>query len=134
MKNAIAIFSLAAVSLLASCTSCPLGHKTTANGKVEHIVLVWLKKPGDAAQRAQVINAAKMFQAEIKEIQHLSVGTALASDRPVVDDSFDVGLVMRFANAADLNTYEKHPVHTKAVKDVLQPIAKKLQVYDIVAQ
>ncbi|MES2597405.1 MAG: Dabb family protein [Verrucomicrobiota bacterium] len=134
MKNAIAIFSLAAVSLLSSCTSCPLGHKTTANGKVEHVVLVWLKKPGDATDRAKVISAAKMFQAEIKEIQHLSVGTPLASDRPVVDDSFDVGLVMRFASAADLNTYEKHPVHTKAVKEVLQPIAKKLQVYDVVAQ
>lgn len=134
MKNAIAIFALAALSLLPSCTSCPMGHKTTAAGKVEHIVLVWLKKPGDAAQRAQVIATAKMFQAEIKEIQHLSVGTALASDRPVVDDSFDVGLVMRFANKTDLSTYENHPVHTKAVKEVLQPIAKKLQVYDIVAQ
>ncbi len=134
MKNAIVIFALAASALLSSCTSCPMGHKTTAAGKVEHVVLVWLKKPGDAADRAKVIDAAKMFQAEIPEIQHLSVGTALASDRPVVDDSFDVGLVMRFANPADLATYEKHPVHVKAVKEVLQPIAKKLLVYDISAR
>jgi hypothetical protein len=41
---------------------------------------------------------------------------------------------MRFANSTDLGTYEKHPVHVKAVKEVLQPIAKKLLVYDVVAQ
>jgi hypothetical protein len=132
MKNAIAIFALASLTLLPCCTSCPFGHQTTAKGKVEHIVLVWLKKPGDAAERAQVIRTAKMFQAEIREIQHLSVGTALASGRSVVDDSFDVGLVMRFANAADLDSYEKHPVHLKAVKEVLQPISQKLLVYDVV--
>jgi hypothetical protein len=131
MKNTIALFALTALSFLSSCTSCPFGCETTPKGKVEHVVLVWLKKPGDAADRAKVISAAKMFQAEIQEIQHLSVGTPLASDRPVVDD---VGLVMRFANSTDLGTYEKHPVHVKAVKEVLQPIAKKLLVYDVVAQ
>lgn len=134
MKNAITIFVLAALSLLASCTTCPLGCETTSKGKVEHVVLIWLKKPGDAAERAKVVSTAKKFQAEIHEIQHLSVGTPLASDRPVVDDSFDVGLVLRFANPADLSIYEKHPVHVQAVKEVLQPIAKKLLVYDIVTE
>lgn len=125
---------LAAPLFLISCTSCPLGYEITPKGKVEHVVLVWLKKPGDAADRAKVVAAAKHFQAEIREIQHLSVGQPLPSERPVVDDSFDVGLVMRFANPQDLSTYEKHPVHVKAVKEILQPIAKKLLVYDVVAE
>lgn len=119
---------------LSSCTTCPLGHETTAKGKVEHVVLIWLKKPGDTTDRAAVISTAKKFQAEIPEIQHLSVGTPLASDRSVVDDSFDVGLVMRFANQTDLGVYEKHPAHVKAVKETLQPIAKKLLVYDVVTE
>jgi hypothetical protein len=67
-------------------------------------------------------------------VEHLSVGTPLASERPVVDDSFDVGLVMRFANAADLAVYEKHPVHVKAVNEILKPAAKKLLVYDVVTK
>lgn len=134
MQKAIAIFSFAALSLLTSCSSCPMGHKTTAKGKVEHVVLLWLKKPGDAKDRAAVIAAAKSFQADIPQIQHLSVGTPLASERPVVDDSFDVGLVMRFANAADLAVYEKHPAHVKAVNDILKPAAKKLLVYDVVTE
>lgn len=132
MKNARLLFALAAAALLSACSSCPFGHRTTASGKVEHVVLVWLKHPGNAAERAQVIAAAKTFQAEIAEIQHLSAGQPLASERPVVDDSFDVGFVMRFADAAALARYEKHPAHVAAVKTTLQPLAKKLLVYDIV--
>lgn len=134
MKNAILILSAAAALALSSCTSCPFGCKTTPKGKVEHVVLVWLKHPGNAADRATVIATAKKFQAEIKEIQHLSVGPAVPSDRPVVDDSFDIGLVMRFASKADLDAYEKHPVHVNAVKQTLMPLAKKLQVYDIACE
>ncbi|MEN3943687.1 Dabb family protein [Prosthecobacter sp. SYSU 5D2] len=134
MQKAISIFSFTALAFLASCTSCPLGHKTTAKGKVEHVVLIWLKNPGDAKDRAAVIAAGKKFQREIPQVEHLSVGTPLASERPVVDDSFDVGLVMRFANAADLAIYEKHPVHVQAVNDVLKPAAKKLLVYDVVTE
>jgi hypothetical protein len=74
-----------------------------------------------------------MFQAEISQIQHLSVGPAVPSERPIVDDSFDVGLVMRFNSKADMDAYEKHPVHVNAVKEVqtLMPLAKRLLVYDI---
>jgi hypothetical protein len=131
MKNATLILTAAVSLFLSSCTTCPFGCKTTAKGKVEHVVLVWLKRPGNAADRATLIATAKKFQAEIKQIQHLSVGTAVASERPIVDDSFDVGFVMRFASKADMDAYEKHPAHQKAVKETLLPIAKKVQVYDI---
>lgn len=121
----------AAAFLLASCTTCPFGRKTTARGKVEHIVLVWLKRPGNTADRAALIATAREFQARIPQIQHLSAGIAVASDRPIVDDSFDVGFVMRFASKADMDAYEKHPVHVNAVKQTLQPLAKKVLVYDV---
>jgi hypothetical protein len=132
MQKAITIFSLAVLTLLASCSTCPMGCKTTAKGKVEHVVLIWLKKPGNVADRAKAISAAQRFPKEIREIEHFSVGQPLASERPVVDDSFDVGLVMRFANQADLSAYEKHPMHVKAVNEVLKPLAAKLLVYDVI--
>jgi len=131
MKNAILILSAAVTLALSSCTTCPFGCQTTAKGKVEHVVLVWLKRPGNAADRATVIATAKKFQAEISQIQHLSVGPAVPSERPIVDDSFDVGFVMRFASKADMDAYEKHPVHQNTVKETLLPLAKKVQVYDI---
>lgn len=131
MKNATLILAAAVSLFLGACTTCPFGCKTTAKGKVEHIVLVWLKRPGNAVDRAALIATARKFQAEIKEIQHLSAGTAVQSERPVVDDSFDVGFVMRFASKAAMDAYEKHPVHQKAVKETLLPLAKKVLVYDI---
>lgn len=131
MKNAILILAAAATLALSSCTTCPFGCKTTPKGKVEHVVLVWLKRTGNATDRATLIATAKKFQAEISQIQQLSVGPAVPSDRPIVDDSFDVAFVMRFASKADLDAYEKHPVHVNAVKQTLLPIAKKVLVYDI---
>jgi hypothetical protein len=131
MKNATLILAAAVSLFLSSCTTCPFGCKTTAKGKFEHIVLVWLKRPGNAADRATLIATARKFQAEIKEIQHLSVGPAVLSERPIVDDSFDLGFVMRFASKAAMDAYEKHPLHQKAVKETLMPLAKKVQVYDI---
>lgn len=131
MKYATLILAVVASLLLSSCHSCPFGGKTTQAGKIEHIVLVWLKRPGNAADRSTVIAATKKFQAEIQGIQHLSVGQVVPSDRDIVDDSFDVGFVMRFANKDDMTAYEKHAVHVNTVKEKLLPLAKKILVYDI---
>ncbi len=131
MKNArLFCVMLLACSALVSCST----GGGAADSRVEHVVLLWQKRPGNTEDRAKIVASAKGFQKQIPGIQRLSVGTALPSERPVVDDSFDVGLVMTFANAADLAAYEKHPVHQEAVKNTLKPLAKKLLVYDIVTK
>lgn len=134
MKNATLIFAAAAALVLSSCAACPLGHKSTAKGKVEHIVLIWLKRPGNAADRATVIADARKLQAQIPQIQHLSVGPALPSARSIVDDSFDVGLVMSFASKADMDAYEQHPVYRRAMTAPMKPVVAKILVYDIVSE
>ena len=131
MKNARIILSVAAAFLVSACSTGPFAPKA---GEIDHIVLAWLKKPGDKADQAKVIAASKELKVGIKEVQSLSVGCALPSDRAVVDDSFDVALVMRFKNAADLATYEKHPVHVKAVTEVLKPLTKQIRVHDLVRE
>ena len=55
----------------------------------------------------------------------------MPSTRPVVDSSFDVGLVITFTDEAALQAYETHPMHAAAVKGTLRPLAAKIQVYDI---
>jgi len=100
-------------------------------GAIDHVVLTWLKKPGDQVDQARIVAAVKGLKAGIKEVKSVSVGRALPSERPVVDDSFDVALVMRFDSAADLASYEKNPVHVKAVTETLKPLTTKILVYDI---
>ena len=131
MKNAKLFFSaVAAAALLASCNTCPFAGNQ--HGKVAHIVFVWLKKSGDQAGRQKLIDAANRLKREIPEVESVTVGQMLPSQRPVVDSTYDVGFVMRFADDAAMNRYEKSATHQKAVKELLQPLSKKVQVYDFV--
>ena len=100
-------------------------------GTVDHNVLVWLKRPGNEADRKALRDAGDQLR-KIPGLVFLDHGTPLASDRPVVDDSFDVGFVMRFQSAKALETYEPHPDHVKQVENVIRPLSRKVLVYDIV--
>jgi hypothetical protein len=121
------ILTLAATMILTSCATIA---PPAAKGTVDHIVLIWLKRPGNPSDRQAILSASRDLRI-IPGIQFLDAGTALASDRPVVDDSFDIGLTMRFDSAKSLQAYEKDPLHVKKVNEVLKPLAKKIVVYDI---
>ena len=127
-KPALHALSASLVLAIASCTG------TTAPpapaGTVDHVVLVWLKRPGNEQDR-QALRAAGDRLRSIPGIVFLDHGTPLASDRPVVDDSFDVGFVMRFQSEEALNRYEPHPDHMKEVEGVIKPLSRKVVVYDI---
>jgi hypothetical protein len=133
MKKTIALFALAASSLITSCAQLGCQPAPKA-GNVEHVVLVWLNEPGNAAHKDTMTAAARTFPKEIPGILSMSIGDAAPSDREVVDDSFDLALVMRFRDKASLDAYEKHPVHVKAVKEALAPYASRLKVYDVVVR
>jgi hypothetical protein len=119
------VFALAAC-LLASCATIAPPARL---GTVDHVVLVWLKRPGNTADRQKLIDLGRELRA-IPGIHFLDSGTALPSERPTVDDSFDVGYVMRFDSPAALEAYAVHPVHVKA-KDQLLALSRKIVVYDV---
>ena len=125
MKALLASFAGLA---LVSCASIA---PTSKSGSVDHVVLIWLKRPDNAADRQALRQAAEDLKA-ISQVKSISHGTALASERPIVDDSFDVGFVMRFDSPADLHAYETHPLHIAKVDSVLKPLTKKIVVYDVV--
>lgn len=125
MKLILTLTSI--LSLISCATIAPPATK----GTVDHVVLMWQKRPGNASDR-QALRTACSDLRVIPGIKFLDSGTALASDRPVVDDSFDVGLVVRFDSAQALHAYETNPGHLKKVNDVLKPLTKKIVVYDIV--
>lgn len=121
----LASLSLASL-LLASCATV---RPPPASGAVDHVVFVWLKRPGHAEDRAALIEASQALR-DIPGLRALDVGTALPSPRPVVDDSFDLGFVMRFDSAAALKAYETHPRHL-AARDRLMALSRSVLVYDI---
>lgn len=122
--------TLLAAAFVLVLTSCASIAPPAKSGSVDHIVLIWLKRPGNAADRQSILAASDDLRV-IPGIQFLDAGTPLMSDRPVVDDSFDVGLTVRFDSAASLHAYENDPRHVKKVTEVLKPLSRKILVYDI---
>lgn len=127
LRFGVMLLALGALGLGAGCATSP---KPVSGGKLFHVGLVWLKEPGNAAHRQQIVAAAHAFAREIPEVQFLSVGQSPPSPHPMVDDSFDVCVVMQFADKAAMDRYNQHPVHQKAANEAFLPLSKKILFYD----
>ena len=99
--------------------------------KLHHIVLCWLKDSGNEKGRKEIIEITEIFQ-DIPGVISAQAGEVVLSDRDIVDDSFDVGIIIVTKDQEDLQKYLDHPIHQKAKKEVLLPLVKKVLVYDII--
>jgi len=115
--------------LMLLVTSGCAGLGTRHDGALQHVVLVWLKDAGNAEQRARIIEVSKSFR-NIPGVLDVQVGKAIASERDIVDDSFDVGILVVVPDERRLREYLDHPIHQKAKNDVLVPLVEKILVYD----
>jgi len=79
--------------------------------------------------RKQIIEISKTFQ-KIPGVIEAKAGEVVMSDRDIVDDSYDVGILIVTKNENELQKYLDHPIHQKAKKDVLVPLVDKILVYD----
>jgi hypothetical protein len=96
---------------------------------VNHVVLCWLKEPGNRDHRDRILEVSRTFR-DIPGVLEVRVGEAVPSDRKIVDDSFDVAICLTFRDSRDMNAYIEHPLHRAAAKDVLSPIVDRVVVYD----
>ena len=97
--------------------------------RVYHVVLCWLKDPGRTEARQRIIDASRSF-AGIPGVISVRAGTSIPSSRAIVDDSFDVGILLTFRDKQAMQAYLTHPDHTKAVQKIIRPLVKKIVVYD----
>ncbi len=118
------LFTISAACSIPALAADP-GHKAT----VVHVVLVWLKEPGNPEHRQRIIDASRTFET-IPGVIDVSVGEVVLSDRPIVDDSFDVGLYLTFSSVEAMNTYLADDRHQQALRDVFRPLSERYIVYD----
>ncbi|NCC69801.1 MAG: Dabb family protein [Clostridia bacterium] len=97
--------------------------------KVFHVVICWLQEAGNHAARAQLIAGSKKLEA-IPGVLSVQAGTLLASPRPIVDSSYDVGIIMSFASVEAMHAYLQNPLHKQAVHELLLPLTSKVVIYD----
>jgi hypothetical protein len=111
-----------------ACLTPPVQANGDA-GSVEHVVVVWLKIPGDRAAQDEVIAASQVLKS-IPGVLSLKAGTMIPSERPIVDNSFDIALSVTFTDAKAMQHYLTHPDHIQLVEETLKPLVDKIRVYD----
>ena len=128
MKIKLLLFSLLLVVLFSGCFSD--FQKEKEDPKIlTHVVFCWLKEPGNSEQREQIIEMTESFN-RIPTVLKARAGNPIMSERSIVDDSFDVGIIVEVRDEKGLQEYLDHPIHQKAKKDVLLPLIERVLVYD----
>ena len=106
---------------------------TTIDGKIHHVVVIWLKKHGDPEAQRKYIEGSKRLS-KLPGVLSYDIGPVAGIKRdkpsPSVDDSFDVAVSATFESKEALENYSKHPEHQKVIQEVLKPLVDHYKVYD----
>ena len=121
--------ALTGLLCLLLCLPLPAGAGGDDSPPLAHVVIVWLKEPGNRAAQNRIIAASQVLK-EIPGVLSLTAGTVIASERPIVDSSFDVALVISLTDRAALDRYLTHPLHVQLVEVTLKPLVDRILVYD----
>ena len=114
--------------LMTACRSLPVPADGDSQ-PVEHIIIVWLKESGNRDIQQRVIAKSQVL-ISIPGVLSLKSGTAIPSERPIVDSSFDLALIITFTDTAAMESYLTHPVHLQLLEETLKPLVERIQVYD----
>jgi hypothetical protein len=94
-----------------------------------HVVLFWVDPAKPGAAEALVAGAQK-YLSRAPGILHFHVGRMVGSHRPVVDQSYQVGLNIVFDSKASQDAYQSDPDHLDFVEKVFKPNCTQVKVCD----
>ncbi len=122
------------VLLIMVCMGTPsFAEESNTEEQVYHVVLVWLKTYRNEMRINKIIEASKELK-NIPGVLEVSTGKVLRSARVIVDDTFDVSIIIKFASKEYLQDYLVHPIHVKIANEVIKPLANKITIYDTIIQ
>ncbi|HVY26452.1 MAG TPA: Dabb family protein [Polyangiaceae bacterium] len=95
-----------------------------------HTVFFWFKPDADPALVARFETGLKRL-ASIPDVASADYGRPAATPkRPVIDDSYAWGLVVRFADVAAHDRYQSHPDHDAFLAEFAATFGT-VRVYDV---
>lgn len=94
-----------------------------------HVVIFWTN-PANPKAAEELIAGAEQYLRAIPGIIHFHVGKMAPSQRPVVDQTYQVALNVVFANKQAQDDYQVHPMHVDFVEKVFKPNCQRVVVYD----
>lgn len=123
--------ALTGIGLTAAAVAVAGPAKAEGSVGVRHQVFFWLKRPGNADDRAKLVAGLKTLSV-VPQVRELHVGVPAGTEqRDVVDASFDVSELMLFDTLADQKAYQEHPTHLAFVA-ACSSLWRKVVVYDTV--
>lgn len=94
-----------------------------------HVVIFWTKPDVPGAADALLAGMEKYLR-PIPGALHFHVGRMVPSERPVVDQTYQVALNIVFADKAGQDHYQVHPLHIEFVEKIFKPNCTKAVIYD----
>src|SRR5437660_11333067 len=103
----------------------------TRSGQVTHVMLFWLKRPGNVDDQNYLLRALRTLR-RVRGVSDVRVGRPLLVDRPGLEESFDLGVVMTFRDREALEKFEHDPRREPAMQAMLRPLVRRYTVYNFV--
>lgn len=123
-------FSKLFCAILLLSTLCACSLLSSSPPPVKHIIVVWLKEPGNTEHQQSLLQASQLL-IKIPGILSVQGGTVISSKRAVVDSSFDIALVITMRDREVLSHYAQHPLHQQLLEEELKPLVERYRVFDV---
>jgi Stress responsive A/B Barrel Domain len=124
------------VALFLTCIAlslAPADAQAVANrsGQVTRVMLFWLKRPGNVDDQNYLLRALRTLR-RARGVNEVRFGRPLPVDRPSVEQSFDLGVVMTFRDREALEKFERDQQRKQAIDAMLGPLVRQYTVYNFV--
>lgn len=93
-----------------------------------HSVFFWLKPELSPEERARFREGVESLQ-QISCAEAVYIGAPAATDRPVIDRTYDIGLTVLVKGLAEHDLYQQDPIHLEFVKG-FSSFWARVQIYD----
>jgi len=117
------------ICLAVSLSSSNAQAANARSGQITHVMLFWLKRPGNADDQNVLLRALRTLR-RFRGVNDIRVGRALPVDRPGLEQSFDLGVVVIFRDREALEKFEHDPRRGGALDAMLQPLVRRYTVYN----
>lgn len=97
----------------------------------QEAVLLWLKNPAEAGERATIARSAKALE-RIPGIEQVEMRREIPGLPPTAPHDFDLGLVITFRSHAALVRFQRRPRYRAALSRYLRPRVRRYEVYQLV--
>ena len=118
---------IVAIPALAGCEGDPAASKRAHQALLQHVVLVSLQDPSDAASLEADCNR---LLPPIESVRTWWIGTPVETGRAAVDGEYEVGLCVGFDSLEGLADYQSDPRHLELV-DLWRPRATRFRIFDV---